>query len=463
MSDLSIARCQSCSSFNVCDFSPLEKGCYDFCEEVISKLRERLPNFLARAYDRYRLYRSYFNKLRYMPDFELLEDKAPCMINLSSLSYERAISLLQSSSYFPWILFYLDKPPQEIVENIIIASQLFSKDRTVLLFSINVLKDDIDKNFFILNQAGISLLLCPCDLVIEDFLYLGEKWIQYGNSIFYPFSIYFREFFSRISGLPYFYDDKNQLALELFHYYYKDRFDLKGNFLQFCYDAIDTDSLFDFILKAYSTMNRPSLENGKDSLSSLETELRRFQLIDNIVLSPGVFLNNEFLSFDCLMGANGSFFGRIFLDFSEDEYNKMLTLENSEEKIYSRFFASDEIIFNLDKISRDEILYSLMNFFNSYPFAFYVSYSGSFPDWFDKLLRFRRSIIVGLKDCDELKSLVDYLFNKKNVDVFVEPVGTMFVMLLEGESQCSFLGKLYPDIYEEGILYLKSRVKQILM
>ncbi|MEM2741532.1 MAG: hypothetical protein QXD95_05225, partial [Nitrososphaeria archaeon] len=137
-------------------------------------------------------------------------------------------------------------------------------------------------------------------------------------------------------------------------------------------------------------------------------------------------------------------------------------LENSKEKVYSRFFTTEEIVFNIDKISRDETLYGLLNFFNSYPFAFYVSYSNSFFNYFDKLLRFRRSIIVGVKDFSELRSLVDYLFNRKEVDVFIEPVGTMFIMLLEGESQCSFLEKLYPGIYEEGILYLKSRIKQIL-
>ncbi|MEM2661334.1 MAG: hypothetical protein QXS74_08460 [Nitrososphaeria archaeon] len=462
MSDLLMTRCHSCSSLNVCDFSPLEKGGFDFCGEVVSRLREGLPNFLAGAYDNYRFYRSYFNRIKQISDFELLEDKAPCIIKLSNLSYERAMSLLQRNNNFPWVLFYLDRPPQEIVENIIIASQLFNKDRTVLLFPIRVLKEDMDRNFFILNQAGISLVLCPCDLTIEDFLYLGEKWIQFGNSTFYPFSIYFREFFSRISGLPYFYNDKNQVALELFHYYYKDLFDLKGKFLQFCYDVVDTDSLFDFILKAYSTMNKPNLEGGKDSLLSLEKELRRFQLIDNIVLSSGVVFNNEFLSFDYLMKTDESFFGRVFLDFSEDEYNEMLSLENSKEKVYSRFFTAEEIVFNIDKVSRDETLYSLLNFFNSYPFAFYVSYSNSFFNYFDKLLRFRRSIIVGVKDFSELRSLVDYLFNRKEVDVFIEPVGTMFIMLLEGESQCSFLEKLYPGIYEEGILYLKSRIKQIL-
>jgi len=439
-------KCQECASISICNLPVLRERNLD-CNVVRKLIEEKLPGFLNSVYQQYRDYSFYFKRL----SDDLVDKGDPLIIGLSKVNYEFAISLMKDLNRFPWILLRLDKPVEEVIESLIIAGQLFDKRKTAVLVPFSLMIADFDKNFFLLNQAGLSSVIAYDSEDEEKFFELAEKWIQHGMIDLYPYCVYFKDYFSRLSGMPASYLVSNLCAYNLLHYLYKDKSFLRGKFLVFYLESVDRDSLVKYIEKAYfSTQCKKSQGCSLDNI-----ELVFYDLNENLTLIHDNRM--KVLNSEDLENPIYCFSDRVLLNFSEMDYTLIATNKDLLLNLMSITYPSEEILFKVGLFDYLDSFYYVVRKFAGYLFGFYVNLDTfKNKEFMGNLIKMKRPIFLELPDESAFIEAIDLVFNDREIETVVEPLATLFSMFLDGTRECNFLKSCYPDLNVEKSLDILS-------
>ncbi|MEM5815706.1 MAG: hypothetical protein QXL14_01525 [Candidatus Aenigmatarchaeota archaeon] len=447
-------KCQECASIRICNLLGLYKKTPN-CNAIKKAIEEKLPGFLRNVYQQYRDYSFYFKRL----NEDLINEGDPLITDLSKVNYDFAVSLMKSLSKFPWILFRLDKPVEEIIESLIIVGQLFDKRKTVIFIPFSLMTTDFDKNFFLLNQAGLTSVIVYDNVDEGKFFDLAEKWIQYGMIDLYPYCAYFRDYFSRLSGMPALYFVNNLCAYNLFYYLYKDRSPLKGKLLLFYLESIDRDILVEYIKKAYfSTRGR---RFSKECILD-DINLVFYNLNENLTLVHDDRI--RVLNFEDLKNPVHCFSNRVIINFSETDYTLVANNDNLLLNLMSVTYPSEEVLFKVGPFDCLDSFYYIVRKFIGYQFGFYVDLDTfENKEFMENLIKMRRPIFIELPDESVFVEALNLIFGDKKVDVVVEPFATLFDMFLDGTKECNFLNSCYPDLnIEKSLNILSDKLTEVI-
>ncbi|MEM3986843.1 MAG: hypothetical protein QXR39_08710 [Candidatus Methanomethylicia archaeon] len=446
-------KCMECALISICNLFDLHRKSPD-CNVVSKIIEERLPGFLGNVCQQYRDYFFYFRKL----NENLVSEGDPLIINLSEVNYEFAISLVKHSNKFPWILLRLDKPVEEVIESLIIAGQLFDKKKTTVFVPFSLMTTDFSKSFFLLNQAGLSLVIGYDNEDDKKVFELAEKWIQHGLVDLYPYCAYFKDYFSRLSGVPSLYFVNNLCAYNLFHHLYKDKSLLKGKLLLFYLESIDRDSLAEYIKKAYFSIRHKDSECSLDNIN-----LAFYNLNENLTLVHNDKM--KILNLKDFEKPVYCFSNRVLLDFSDVDYTLVATNEDLLLNLMSVVYPSDEVLFKVSLFDSLDSFYYVIRKFVGYSFGFYVDLDVfENRELMESIIKMKRPIFLELPDEFSFMKAIDLIFHNKEIDTIIEPFATLFEMFLDGTRECIFLDSCYPNLnVEKSLNALSDKLMEVVV
>lgn len=454
-------KCVGCAYFRFCSLNEeYLRRKFKNCQEIKNYIDNKLPENLKR------IFQSFVNYTYYSPllkgnfvktDLRDAEAGYPLILDVEQVDYSNVQDFIKIRSIPSWIIGYLSKNPDAVLDKLILFSQIFSRNNSLLYVPFSVIKNNIERSFFILNQLKIDIFIYFDSDISSDFLNLGEKWLRAGMTRIYPFDSYFCSFFSRVFSLPYFYS--GSFVNGIVHDAYKERVNLKSEFLSFCANIIDLESI-----QAQIKQSLPLLVKN---YNVEELELSPF-LMDESIISNYSF---EYLSYvylnDIVEGRiNKSLGGNIILSFDEADPVNLMKSSEKIDRVKSVLLPAYEIFIEVREDKKrqyftEENISGILNLLKGFDISWYVRClpdKNSLKNIFEIYGRTGGDIFIVSEDSSFYRDLIDIVFSGP-FGFVPEPVKTAFILWLEGVSKCHFLNSMFErSIIEDVFKYIHKKV-----